>query len=124
MPKERSVNKTKAVDPAKGLHKEEPKKPPEPKTDATKIPTFTKEKPLPPARKSRTLENKTVVHDNDIDYGQGGSPDLPTGYSQTPGAGSSDVSVHGHGGADFAARYGWYIEAVKNRIYGNCDQWP
>src|SRR5258708_20399697 len=78
MPKESVVTESKAVDPTKGLHKEEPPKPPEPKTDATKIPTFTKEKPLPPARKSRTLENKTVVHDNDIDYGQAGNPDLPT----------------------------------------------
>jgi TonB family protein len=122
MPKESVVTESKAVDPTKSLHKEEPLKPPEPKTDATKIPKFEKEKPLPPSRKSRTLENKAPVQDNDIP-GNGGNPDLPTGYSQTPGGGSSGVTVQGQGGADFASRYGWYIEAVKNRIYGNWQQW-
>ena len=49
MPKESMVTESKAVDPTKSLHKEEPKPaPPEPKTDATKIPKFEKEKPLPP----------------------------------------------------------------------------
>lgn len=123
MPKEAIVTESKAVDLTKGLHKEEPPKPPEPKEDATKIPTFTKEKRLPPSRQSKVLENKTPEPDNAVPYGKGGNPDLPTGYSQTPGAGSSGVTVQGQGGADFAARYGWYIEAVKNRIYGNWQQW-
>src|SRR5207248_4615090 len=124
MPREETVTESKAVDPTNSLHKEDPKAlPPEPKTDATKIPKFDKEKPLPPSRKSRTLENKTPVQDNDVPYGQGGNPDLPTGYSQTPGGGSSGVTVQGQGGADFASRYGWYIEAVKNGIYGNWQQW-
>ncbi len=122
MPKESVVTESKAVDPTKSLHKEEPPKPPESKTDATKIPKFDKQKPLPPTRKSRTLENKTPVQDNDIP-GNGGTPDLPTGYSETPGGGSSGVTVQGQGGADFATRYGWYIEAVKNRIYSNWQQW-
>jgi TonB family protein len=119
IPKESVVTESKAVDPTKGLHKEEPPKPPEPKTDATKIPAFTKEKPLPPSPKSRTLENKTPVHDNDINYGQGGNPDLPTGNSQTPGSGSSGVTVQGQGGADFATRYGWYIAAARRRVAPN-----
>src|SRR6266699_1650878 len=123
MPKESVVTESKAVDPTKGLHKEEPPKPPEPKTDATKIPKFTKEKPLPPSRQSRTLENKTPTPDNAVPYGKGGNPDLPTGYSPTPGEGSNGVTVQGQGGADFASRYGWYIEAVKNRIYSNWQQW-
>ena len=123
MPKESVVTESKAVDPTKGLHKEEPPKPPEPKTDATKIPKFEKEKPLPPSPKSRTLENKTPPSNNAVPYGKGGNPDLPAGYSETPGAGSSGVSVQGQGGADFASRYGWYIEAVKNRIYSNWQQW-
>jgi TonB family protein len=122
MPKEAVVTESKAVDPTKGLYKEEPPKPPEPKTDATKIPKFEKEKPLPPSRPSRTLENKTPTPDNAVPYGKGGNPDLPTGYSQTPGEGSSGVTVQGQGGADFASRYGWYIEGVKNRIYSNWNQ--
>jgi TonB family protein len=123
MPKEVVVTESKAVDPTKGLYKEEPPKPPEPKTEATKIPKFEKEKKLPPSPKSRTFESKTPPPDNAVPYGKGGNPDVPTGYSQTPGAGSSGVTVQGQGGADFASRYGWYIEAVKNRIYSNWQQW-
>jgi TonB family protein len=123
MPKEPVVTESKAVDPTKGLYKEEPPKPPEPKTDATKIPKFEKEKPLPPSHKSRTFESKTPPPDNAVPYGKGGTPDLPTGYSTTPSDGSSGVTVKGQGGADFASRYGWYIEGVKNRIYGNWQQW-
>src|SRR5712692_3017336 len=121
MPKESLVTESKAVDPTKGLHKEEPPKPPEPKTDATKIPKLTKEKPLPPSRPSRTLENKTPVHDNDINYGKGGNPDLPTGYTQNPGA-SSGVATIGQGGGDFGARYPWYVDSVRTRIRNAWDQ--
>ena len=121
LPKESAVKESKAVDPTKGLHKEEPPKPPEPKTDAEKIQKFTKEKRLPPTRQSKTLENKTPVHDNDINYGKGGNPDLPTGYSQNPGA-SSGVATIGQGGGDFGARYPWYVDAVRNRVRQVWDQ--
>src|SRR5260370_14765203 len=53
MPKESVVTESKAVDPTKGLHKEEPPKPPEPKTDATNSPNCTKEQTLacaPPSK--------------------------------------------------------------------------
>jgi len=120
LPRESMVTESRAVDPTKSLHKEEPPKPPEPKTDATKIPKFTKEKPLPPSPKSRVLENKTPEPDNAIP-GHGGVPNLPTGYSQTPGA-SSGVAAVGQGGGDFAARYPWYVDAVRTRIERNWDQ--
>src|SRR5207245_11269420 len=98
--KEEMVTASKAVDPTKSLHKEDPKPlPPEPKTDATKIPKLDKERPLPLSRKTRTLENKTIEEDNDIP-GHGDNPDLPTSFSQTPGA-SSGVSVQGQGGSAF-----------------------
>lgn len=119
MPKESVITESKAVDPTKGLYKEEPPKPPEPKTDATKIPKFEKEKPLPPSRASRTLDNKTPPPDNAVPYGKGGNPDLPTGYSSTPGVGSSGSSVQGQGSTDFATRYGWYIAAAKRRVAPN-----
>ena len=119
MPKESVVTESKAVDPTKGLFKEEPKKPPEPKTDATKIAKFEKEKPLPPSRPSRTLENKTPPPDNAVPYGKGGNPDLPTGNSQIPGGGSSGVAIQGAGSADFATRYGWYIAAAKRKVAPN-----
>src|SRR5438874_2014512 len=95
MPREEMVTENKATDPTKSLHKEELKPPPpEPKTDATKLPKFQKEKPLPPSPKSRTLENKTREPENAIP-GHGGTPNLPTGYSQTPGASSPGVSAVG-----------------------------
>jgi TonB family protein len=119
MPKEAVVTESKTVDPTKGLNKEEPPKPPEPKTDATKIPKFEKEKPLPPSPKSRTLDSKTPPPDNAVPYGKGGNPDLPTGYSSTPGVGSSGSSVQGQGSTDFASRYGWYIAAAKRRVEPN-----
>jgi len=121
MPKQPNVTESKAVDPTQGLHKEEPPKPPEPKTDAEKIPKFNKERRLPPSPKSRTLENNTPVHDNDVPYGGGGNPNLPTGPSQSPG-GSPGVSTIGQGGGDFGSRYPWYVDAVRNRVRQVWDQ--
>lgn len=122
MPREPMVTESKVVDPTKSLHKEELKPPPpEPKTDAAKIPKFQKEKPLPPSPKSRTLENKTPEPDNAIP-GHGGNPNLPTGYSQTPGASSQGVAAIGQGGGDFAGRYPWYVDAVRSRVEQSWDQ--
>jgi TonB family protein len=111
------------VDPTKGLNKEEPKpKPPEPKTDVTKLPKFEKEKPLPPSKPSKTFESKTPPPENAVPYGKGGQPSLPTGYSNTPGPANGGVAVQGQGGGDFASRYGWYIEAVKRAVNQNWMQ--
>lgn len=123
LPKESVVvPESKAVDPTKGLYKEE-KKPPEPKTDATKIPAFKSVKPLPPTHKSVRPEIKTPPPDNAVPYGKGGNPDLPTGSAQKPGEDSSGLSILGQGGGDFATRYGWYIDAVKSRVYSNWQEW-
>jgi TonB family protein len=119
MPKETVVTESKAVDPTKGLYKEEPPKPPEPKTDATKIPKFTKERQLPPSPKSRTFDSKIPPPENAVPYGKGGNPDLPTGYSQTPGDSSAGVKVQGQGGNDFATRFGWYIQGAKRKVAPN-----
>ena len=121
MPKESVVTDSKTVDPTKGLYKEEKPKPPEPKEDATKIPKFDKEKRLPPSPKSKTFESKTPPPDNAVPYGKGGNPDLPTGYSQTPG-GSTGVAAQGQGGGDFGARYPWYVDSVRTRIRQSWDQ--
>src|SRR5690242_3921672 len=122
MPPKEMVTESKTVDPTDSLHKEDPKpKPPEPKTDATKIPKFDKEKPLPPSRKTRTLENKTPTQENDIP-GQGGNPNIPTGYSPTPGPAATGDKVIGQGGGDFGGRYPWYVDAVRNRIRQSWDQ--
>ena len=122
MPNKETISESKAVDPTDSLHKEDPKPlPREPKTDATKIPKFDKEKPLPPSRKTRTLEYKDPVQDNDIP-GQGGNPKLPTGYSQTPGPSATGDRVIGQGGGDFGGRYPWYVDAVRTRIQQSWDQ--
>lgn len=123
MPKEEIVTPSKTVDPTESLHKEEvkpPPPPPEPKTDTTKISEFKKEKREPPSRKSRTLEDKRVEQDNAIP-GHGGTPDLPTGYSQTPGA-SSGVAIQGQGGGDFGGKYPWYVDGMRNRVTQAWDQ--
>jgi periplasmic protein TonB len=123
MPPTENPTESEAVDPTKGLHKEEPKpKEPEPKTDATKIPKFEKEKPLPPSKKSRVFEPKTVQPDNAINYGKGGQMNLPSGYSNTPGPLSGGLAAKGEGGGDFAGRYSWYVEAVRRAISQNWMQ--
>jgi periplasmic protein TonB len=113
------VTDSNAVDPTKGLWKEEPKPKPEPPTPAEKVPVFKNEKPKPITHKSKVDEPKVPPPDNAVDYGKHGSPDLPTGYAPTPGGGSGPVSVKGQGGGDFASRYGWYIEAVRRSVGQN-----
>jgi periplasmic protein TonB len=122
MPQPTVPTKSDAVDPTKGLAKEEPKPKEEPKTDATKIPKFEKEKPLPPSKKSKVFEDKTPPPENAVPYGKGGQMNVPTGYSQNPGASASGLAVQGPGGGDFATRYGWYVESVKRAISQNWIQ--
>jgi len=118
-----NTTESEAVDPTKGLHKEEPKpKEPEPKTDATKILKFEKEKPLPPSKKSKVFESKTPPPDNAVPYGKGGTMNIPSGYSNTPGPLNGGLSATGQGGGDFAGRYPWYIESVRRAINQNWYQ--
>ena len=111
-----------AVDPTKGLNKEEPKPTPEPKTDATKLPKFEKEKPLPKSRPSKVFESKTPQAENAVPYGKGGQTTLPSDFSDFPGPANGGIAVQGPGGGDFSSRYGWYIEAVKRAVNQNWMQ--
>jgi len=123
MPPTTNPTDSEAVDPTKGLNKEEPKpKEPEPKTDAANIPKFEKEKPLPPSNKSKVFEKKTPPPENAVPYGKGGQMNLPSGYSNTPGPLNGGIAVQGQGGGDFAARYAWYVESVKRNISQNWMQ--
>lgn len=115
MPSQPSITESKAVDPTKGLYKEEPK-PPEPKTSAEKIPDFKKDKPKPISHPSKVDPPKIPPPPNAVDYGKGGSPNLPTSYATNPGGGSGLVTVQGQGGGDFAGRFPGYIESVRHRI--------
>ncbi len=119
MPQPTVPTESATVDPTKGLYKEEPKKPPEPKTDATKIPKFDKLKPLPTTKPSKIIENKTPPPDNAINYGKGGQMSVPSGYNNTPGPLNGGLAMKGEGGGEFAARYPWYVESVRKRISDN-----
>lgn len=118
IPKPEVVAPTQVVDPTKSLYKEEPPKPPEPKTVATPIPKFDKEKPLPPSRKSKIFENKTPPPPNAVP-GHNGTPDIPSGIQQTPGSATGGVATQQQAGGEFAARYPWYIAAAKRRVAPN-----
>jgi TonB family protein len=142
MPKPDFATESKAIDPTKGLYKEEPK-PPEvaatPK-DALEIPKFKEDTVIkPPVRpdkefkdeprkkpdlqhKSKVFEDLRPTPNNAVNYGKGGNPNLPTGYNDKPGAASPGVTVAGQGGGEFSTRYGWYIEAVRRKINSNWDQ--
>jgi TonB family protein len=123
MPPTINPTDSQVVDPTKGLNVEEPQpKPPEPPKDTTNIPKFEKEKPLPPSKKSKVFENKTPPPPNAVPYGKGGQMNVPTGYSDQPGPLNGGVAVQGQGGGDFAARYGWYIEAVRRAVNQNWMQ--
>jgi|SRR5271165_577912 len=119
MPQPAVPTESATVDPTKGLYKEEPPKPPEPKTDATKIQQFEKIKPPPPTKPSKIMENKTPTPDNAVNYGKGGQMSVPSGYSSTPGPLNGGLAVQGQGGGEFAARYPWYVEGVRKRISDN-----
>ncbi len=111
-----------AVDPTKGLNKEEPEPTPETKTDATKLPKFDKGKPLPASKPSKVFESKTPQAENAVPYGKGGQTTLPSGYSDFPGPAYGGIAVQGQGGGDFASRYDWYIGAVVRAISQNWMQ--
>ncbi len=120
MPQPTVPTESATVDPTKGLYKEEPKKPPEPKEDATKIQKFDKLKPLPATKPSKIIENKTPPPDNAINYGKGGQMNMPSGVSPTPGPlNNGGLAIQGQGGGEFAARYPWYVESVRKRISEN-----
>ncbi len=125
MPKPDFTTESKAIDPTKGLYKEEPKPPdiPEPPKEELKIPEFKDaHPPKPPSHASKVFVDKRPTPNNAVNYGKGGNPNLRTGYNNTPGAASPGVAVQGQGGGDFTTRYGWYIEAVRRKINGNWDQ--
>jgi protein TonB len=111
-----------AVDLTKGLNKEEPKPKPEPKADATKLPKFEKEKPLPKSKPSKVFESKTPPAENAVPYGKGGQATFLSGLADFPGPASGGIAIQGQGGKEFAARYGWYIEAVTRAISQNWIQ--
>jgi len=118
LPRPEVVPPSRVVDETKGLHKEEPR-PPEPSAPEKKIPEFTRNKPpVYRSRPSKVFENPEPPPTGAIPYGRGGSPNLP--YTQFTMAGSTPGGLGFSGpGGDFAGRFPWYVEAVRNRISSN-----
>jgi protein TonB len=129
---------SRAIDPTKGLYKEEPKPPDvaEIPKDALEIPKFKETAPVKPVvrpdkefkdepRKkpvphpSKVFEDLRPTPNNAVDYGKGGTKSLPSGNGTAPGASTTGVQVQSQGGGDFATRYGWYVEAVRRKIGTN-----
>ena len=118
LPRPEVMTPSRVVDETKGLYKSEPK-PKEPETPAKQIPKFERNKPPRyVTRPSRVLENNTPPPPGAIPYGQGGAPTLP--YTQfTMGTGATGgLGLTGPGG-DFAGRFSWYAERVRNRVSSN-----
>jgi TonB family protein len=141
LPKPDNFTDSHAVDPTKGMYKEEPK-PPDlgaVSKDALEIPKFKEDAVIkPPVRpdsdfkdeprkkpephKSKVFEDLRPTPNNAVNYGKGGSPNLPNGFGNNPGQAAAGVQVQGQGGGDFTTRYGWYIDAVRRKINSNWDQ--
>ena len=118
LPRPEVVTPSRVVDETKGFYKTEPK-PKEPEAPATKLPEFERKKPPRyVTRPSRVLENTIPPPANAVPYGQGGTPSLP--YTQFKMAGGTQGAMGFSGpGGDFAGRFSWYVEAVRNRVSSN-----
>jgi periplasmic protein TonB len=101
-----------------GLYKTDPVPKPPPDLLAQKIPKFKEAVKIP---KEKILANPRIQKEaiqpppNAIPYGEGGKPAMS--YSSvTTSAGESGVAI---GQQDFGERFGWYVQAVRNRVSSN-----
>ncbi len=118
LPRPEVMTPSRVVDETKGLYQSEPK-PKEAETPAQKIPEFERNKPPRyVTRPSRVLENDTPPPPGAIPYGQGGAPTMPYTQFTVGGGAAGGLGFTGPGG-DFAGRFAWYVEAVRNRISSN-----
>ncbi len=92
-----------------------PKPKEEPAPEAQEIPKFKEEfKPAKPLRINKRIQEEMTPPPNAIPAGEGGKPSLTYGQIAN-GEGSGAVEF----GAGFGERYGWYVEAARNRISSN-----
>ncbi|HEX5413380.1 MAG TPA: TonB family protein [Terriglobia bacterium] len=87
-------------------------KPPKPKASAKK--RIEKEQKVSANPRIQPKE-KIEPPPNAIPYGQGGKPTMSYSATTTP----SGALALGIGQQDFGERYGWYVQAVKNRVSSN-----
>ena len=116
-----------------GLYQATPQPYTLPPPDAIKIPKFKDlEKPLPPApskvkpdvrlqRQRQLLANKRiqkqqmVIPPNAVPTGEGGAPQINYGQKIVTANGTGGIGTN----SDFGSLYGWYVEAVRDRISSN-----
>ena len=99
-----------------GLYQSEVKPKLQPPPDAKQIPKFkesvAQEKPI---RVNKRIQEEQTPPDNAVPYGLGGKPSM--NYNQfTNSAGGGGLSF---GEGNFGDRFGWYVDAVRNRISSN-----
>lgn len=99
-----------------GLYQSEIKSQLQPPPEAKAIPKFkeavAQEKPI---RVNKRIQPEVKAPDNAVSYGLGGKPSMS--YNQF-------VNTAGEGGlqfgeGNFGQRFGWYVDAVRNRISSN-----
>lgn len=101
-----------------GLYKDEPAPKPPPDLVTQKIPKF-KEAVKPEHKKilknPRIAKEKIEPPPNAVPYGQGGQPQMS--YSSvTTSSGEAGIAI---GQQEFGQRFGWYVQAVRNRVSSN-----
>ena len=100
-----------------GLYQKEPEPKPEPPKNAEEIPTFQDSlKPNPAVRVNKRIQKETMPPPlNAIPTGEGGRPSITYGQFVND-EGSGGLAV---GDSMFGERYGWYVDAARNRISSN-----
>jgi periplasmic protein TonB len=99
-----------------GLYTVEPTAKLQPPPEAKQIPKFkeaiAQEKPI---RVNKRIAQEEAIPDNAVPFGLGGKPSM--NYNQfTNSAGAGGLSF---GEGNFGDRFGWYVDAVRNRVSSN-----
>lgn len=101
-----------------GLYKTKPVRKPPPPPTAKKIPKFKESVKIEHKKIRKNTRIQKRVYEppsNAVPFGHGGKPTM--NYSSvTTAAGEAGVAV---GQEDFGQRFGWYVQAVRNRISNN-----
>src|SRR5262249_29385269 len=98
-----------------GLYQKEPEPKPAPLKNAEEIPKFQDStKPNPAVRVNKRIQREVEPPPNAIPTGEGGKPSITYGLVNDEGGGVLSI-----GEGMFGERYGWYVEAARNRISSN-----
>jgi periplasmic protein TonB len=101
-----------------GLYQTKPVPKPPPSPKAEKIPKF---KDAVKIHKQKVLANPRIQKQqiepppNAVPYGEGGRPTMSYSAVRTS-SGEAGIAI---GQADFGQQYGWYVQAVRNRVSNN-----